>query len=436
MYLLNLRLLLLQINYNDRSVFIFFIVLLLSVISCDDQKIETDDDQRGSITALKPPFGKSDQSCGPFPNYYFEYLDDTKCQKALPSNRDRDFTCPIKTSQDLIDQSNYKSVHTTSNVMVDAHALLPFVPKGASITMILIRRVDGIPHYRYLSNGTHGNIVETWSSSKFLGVVNASENLRFYSKGKLGLDATVDDIPMGDLVTVVHNYDEQRYTSNGLMTWFHDVGGRGYANLLIHEYWLDRPKDEVFGANYGARAAELGFTFKIDNDVTRLQPDQGWIRNNELSTFTLAEALKRIVMHREDPQTQLDHSTWDDIKVLLYGAQNSIWYDSNTPQGMESDVSIYLQHAVDIKQVDLNTQGQWRIFSKLGLGASRGGEFVHTDYACLPIFDSKGNAIVDQGVELVLSMHLPANGNYGEGDKIFAQTYRNLIQAVLNGDIR
>ena len=424
-----------------RVLFVLSALCLVYTGCTEHQDMQPDEDmsQRVGINTLREPFHKSDTTCGPFPKYYLEYLDDTLCTKRTPSNRDRDFQCPVQSSIASINQQpaylpiDVKSPHKAE---VDTTTLVPFVPPEVTATMILIRRVNGIPHYRYLSNGKHDDIVQTWSSSKFLGIMNASESLRYTSNGDLGLDAYINDIPLGDLVTVVHNYDERRYTSNSLMYWFHDIGGRFFANEIIHWRWLHRPDDEIFGANYGAKPPELGFTFTRDDLVVDIKQDQGWTRTNLLSTFTLAEALKRLVMYRENPETQLEYSTWDDVKVLLYGASDSLWYDEKTPQGMESDVSIYMQQAVDIDQVEQNTQGQWRIFSKLGLGSSRGGEFVHTDYACLPVFDDEGNPVVDQGLEMVISIHLPADHHYAGADQKLAEIYQNLVQSVLTGQLR
>ena len=47
----------------------------------------------------------------------------------------------------------------------------------------------------------------------------------------LGLTATVDSLPIGDLSTIVHNYDEQRFTSNGLARWFLNIGTRTQLDL-------------------------------------------------------------------------------------------------------------------------------------------------------------------------------------------------------------
>ena len=417
----------------------FILSLFASVwMGCTDLSQLEDPNQRVGINTLRDPFHKSDKPCGPYPSYYLEYLDDTQCKKVLPSNRDRNFQCPIQNSLDrIMEVPGYTPATSPSApVEVDSTALLPFVDKDVSLTLILIRRVNGVPYYRYLSNGTHNQIRELWSSSKFLGILNASESLRYTSDGQIGLDGSIDKIPLGDLATVVHNYDEREYTSNSLMYWFHDIGGRYFANQLLHQRWLNRPEEEVYGANYGAGAPELGFNFNLNEQKVEITQDQGWIKGNLLSTFSLAEALKRVVMYRENPETQLEYSTWEDIQVLLYGASNSIWYDSKTPQGMESDPSVYMQEAVDIDQIEANTQGQWRIFSKLGLGFARGGEIVHTDYACLPVLDPDGEPILDQGVEMVLSIHTPVYDQHAQGDQNLARIYKRLVQGVLSGEIR
>lgn len=75
-------------------------------------------------------------------------------------------------------------------------------------TAILVRRVGGVPHYRYLSNGSQDVAVEPLSSTKFMAVANAATRIRAASNGKVGLDSSVDGIPVGDLVSVITSYQE------------------------------------------------------------------------------------------------------------------------------------------------------------------------------------------------------------------------------------
>ena len=426
-------------NENHFTLSLLIYLMSLSIFACSSPEPIEDEQARIGINTLRKPFHKADHTCGSYPPDYLEYLDDTKCKKILPTNRDREFTCPVQATADFVaNVEGYTPVESilSGNFTIDTETLKPLLGDTVAATVILVRRVDDTPYYRYLSNGRHNDILELWSSSKFLGILNASENLRYESDGAIGLDASVNEIPLGDLVTIVHNYDEINYTSNGLMSWFHDIGGRHFANQILHQRWLKRPEAEIYGANYGAKSSDLDFKFSNEMNEVKIQPDQGWIRSNKLSTFTLAEALKRLVFYRENPETHLEFSTWEDIKILLYGAKNSIWYDAFTPQGMESDISIYMQSAVDIHEIERQSQGQWRIFSKLGLGFSRGGEIVHTDYACFPDFDHNGESRVNQGVELIISLHIPTNKDYIRGDRKLADIYRSIVQAVWHGDIR
>ena len=126
---------------------------------------------------------------------------------------------------------------------------------------------------------------------------------------------------------IVHKDNDREYTSNGLMYWFHDEGGRSFAHQIIHHRWVHRPDTEIFDANYGAKPPEFGFTFEREDVEVDVTQDQGWIESNQFSTFTLAEALKRLVVYRENPETWFEYSTWEDIKVLLYGAQSSLSYE-------------------------------------------------------------------------------------------------------------
>jgi len=64
---------------------------------------------------------------------------------------------------------------------------------------------------------------------------------------------------------------------------------------------------------------------------------------------------------------------------------------------MSSDISIFLQAALDMAEVEKRSLGQWRIFQKLGDGwwaAKNVGEINLNAYACLPVLDANGPAIL------------------------------------------
>ena len=113
--------------------------------------------------------------------------------------------------------------------------------------------MNGVPHYRYVSNGTQKQRFQPWSSTKFMAAANAAATLRTKSSGLVGLTGRTGSIPLGDLVTTMVGYDESHgVTSNGVGRYFHDIGGRARANDLLHDAWLKRPAAETFGGNYGA----------------------------------------------------------------------------------------------------------------------------------------------------------------------------------------
>ncbi|MCX5741844.1 MAG: hypothetical protein NT062_05005 [Proteobacteria bacterium] len=293
--------------------------------------------------------------------------------------------------------------------------------------------MNGVPHYRYLSNGSHAETFQPWSSTKFMAIANAAATLRTRSSYRVGLTASVEGIPLGDLATVVHSYDEQRYSSNGLARYFHNIGGRAHANSLVHD-WIGRPSTESFGGNYGAPAPALGYTFvEPGGDRVTIDPDSSSGSSNHLSTFTLAEFLKRLVMHREDASTRLPGLQWADAATLFYGAARSVWYPS-APGGMSADTAIYPQAGLPISAIEQRSHGTWRVFSKLGFGD---GEFVHVSYACLPSLDSQGAPVVDVGKELVISVRLASGGTSMAGrDARLAASYRAILTRVLDGRLK
>ena len=298
------------------------------------------------------------------------------------------------------------------------------------VALILVRRVGGVPHYRYLSTGTHDVPFQPWSTTKFLAIANAAVALREASKYEVGLTASVKSWSVGDLVTAVHTYDGLPYSSNALAAWFHDVGGRARANDLIHELWLHRPASETFGGNYGAASPPLGTTFTEPTGATvTVAPDATSGPPNHLSPGTLAEALKRIVLHREEPAQRMPGLQWKDIRVLLHGAEGST---AKGPWGgMSADTAIYLQMGHDIGYIEARSAGQWRIFSKLGLGSA--GQFLDVGYACWPVLDPAGTPVPGWGREFVIAARLTSGGaTWDERDRLLATAYRAIVERIVD----
>jgi hypothetical protein len=367
------------------------------------------------------------------------YLDDACHAKRSPTNRDRDLACPaVASTASRVLEGGRVATWRSADELAAAHgprvedSLTGVVPPELAVTLVLIRRVDGVPRFRYLSNGTAEQPFQTWSSSKFLAVANAAAALRGASSDRLGLDARVGDLPLGDLVTIIDNYDARRFTSNSLARYFLDIGGRARAGELIHA-WLGRPATETCGDNYGDPGPALGYTFVgPDGASITVAPDRTHGPRNLLSTRTLAEALLRLVVHREVAATRLPGIQWKDLRVLFHGADPSQLYPGQDG-GMSADTAIYLQSALDMAEVEERSQGQWRIYSKLGHGE---GDFWWSGYGCFPALDANGRPIPDAGQELVLSVRLASGGaTMAERDARLAGYVRALVAGVLDDTI-
>ena len=341
-------------------------------------------------------------------NSLYEFQDDTCKRKVWPSSADREWHCPNVFTNI---PNGYERFRPLSGIEVDLAALSD-LPKEIELTLVVIRRdVGGIPYYRYYSNGTQDVTVQPLSSTKFMAVASAAAAIRRRSGDSVGLSASVQGIPLGDLITVIHDYNEQHYESNALARYFLDIGGREAANDLVHG-WLGRSAQESFGGDYGAAVAPLATTLiGPDGRTVEVALDDGAIHPNQLSTLTMAEFLKRIVMHREDAAARLPGIQWKDIEVLLYGAEHEAWFPLQSESGvahprgwggMTADAAIYLQSALNMTDRERIAHGKWRIFSKLGYGQSG---FVENSYGCFPELDASGAPVLNAGAELVLSTH-------------------------------
>jgi len=378
------------------------VVAVGCVVATND---EASDSASGALSAVTPGCAASADASNP----NFEFQDDTCHRKVWPTNTDRELACPIVATNDA---DGFAPAGPLNDVDVDMQAFAGFAP-DLDFTVIAIRRdAEGHPRYRYYSNGTHAKPVQPLSSTKFMAVAAAAAKLRVASNYEVGLAATTDGIPLGDLVTIIHDYNEQHYESNALARYFLNVAGRDYVNALVHDAWLGRPDDEFLGGNYGAAAAPLPYRFVMPDGATLdVAADDESPGLNNLSTLTMAEFLKRLVLHREDASTRLPGLQWEDLKVLFYGPTVSKWSplpgdNGFAPPsgwgGMSADTGIYLQSAVDIQAVESQSQGQWRIFSKLGYGQSG---LVENGYACIPVLDASGAPVVGRGLELAISTH-------------------------------
>ena len=107
----------------------------------------------------------------------YENTHDACKKKILPTNRERSLSCPVVSTEAegfLTSDALAGGTHPE----VDVHAfdqVAPFDPKNpVRVVGIVIRRVNGVPHYQYVSNGHHDEVIQPWSSSKWIGVLAAA----------------------------------------------------------------------------------------------------------------------------------------------------------------------------------------------------------------------------------------------------------------------
>ena len=369
----------------------------------------------------------------PQPADYFQFLDDTCGAKVFPSYEDRDVACAVDDASPtvtLADGTTVTYAPMTAPIVIE-DTLTGIVPDELFVTVILIRRVGGVPHVRYLSNGSAETAYQPWSTTKVFAAANAASRLRIASDYELGLTASVSGYELGDLVTSVCNYDYNPFSSNSLGRYFHDVGGRARANDLIHALWLNRPASETFGGNYGEASPGIGYSFtEPSGETLSITPDTSAGPANHLSSLTVAEALKRLVIHREVEEQRLPGIQWADIETILYGARESTEY--GFWGGMSRDTAIYLQTGHDPAYLDMRSKGHYRMFSKLGLGTS--GQFLNVGYACLPVLDNAEQPVPGWGREFVIAAHLPTTGaSWADRDRNLARAYRAIITRIVDG---
>ena len=365
---------------------------------------------------------------------YFQFLDDLCSAKQTPPTLDPAFACPSEaaTADMVLADGTVATYAPSSTPLAFESAPLQALglPQGIGVALLLIRRVGGVPHYRALGLGAEVPL-QPWSTTKFIAAANAASMMRVASGYKVGLTAKAGPYAVGDLFTTIVNYDETPYTSNGIAAWFHDIGGRVRANDLIHDLWLGRPAAETFGGNYGAAVPPLGKSFVEADGATLTMPaqPQGTFAN-KLSLHTLADALRRVVLHREEPTLRLPGLQWKDIEVLLYGAPGSS--KAGGWGGLSANTAVYVQSGYDFDWLTDRAKGQWRIFGKLGLGTK--GQFVEVDYACFPALDAAGTAIPGMGREFVLAVHLDQGGaSWAARDRLLAKATRTIVRAVIEG---
>ncbi len=275
--------------------------------------------------------------------------------------------------------------------------------------------------FRYLANDeTHDDLYEPWSSSKVMAYAGAMSLL---SDNFAQPDTVVGEVKLADLITSVHSYEPSGAAdgnSNAIAYYFANVAGRDYLTALFHDAWLNigQPKVKFRGA-YGPSAFAPSDTYwrtasrSVSAQIVARDSDPGALSyrceecgltgNKPMTTLASAEFLKRLATHKRVPSTRMPGLSDDAVMMLFYGPGHS--ENSADAGGMMAGASLTPHRAVaqalqaeypelaelSVQEtLDTATNGNWRIFHKLGAGPSetRGtSEVVALAHICLPLAD-------------------------------------------------
>lgn len=271
--------------------------------------------------------------------------------------------------------------------------------------------------YRYLSNAnSHNTLYEPWSSSKIFAFTGAIAKLR---EQGLGAQAKIGNTFIADMITSINSYEvfgTSTDDSNALSTLFANIAGRERLTALFYDDWLKLSTPNIyFRGAYGPVAYKpSSYVWQMleTKDQALLNPylnaadDPGYLNyrcetcgltgNKPMTTLAQAEWLKRLASHKRDQTTKHPFLTAVDVKTLFYGDGNSL--SDQRSAGMSAGISLMLQHAIassistDVNQsakdtLDKASQGEWRIFQKIGWGPSETRtttEVVVLAHVCLP----------------------------------------------------
>ena len=371
--------------------------------------------------------------CGPSHEVQpLQGLDDAKCTKTLPPTFDRQFQCPnMWPDAELVGFDSAGNNASELKVHAELSRLVPpntAIDAKVAVGVIRRRRAGTAAYVRWLGNGAERREHQPWSSSKVFAAAHAASKLRAMPilRGELGLDASEDGVPLGDLLTVMAAYDVNStrpgVTSNAVAAYYQSLGGHMDANAYLHSV-IGGTGAESFGGDYGERVpatlsrtlvAASGEAVNVTEDPSRGIP-------NRMSCLTMAAWLRRIICVRDGERLL----SWDDSAALLYGATDSVWFPGLQWGGLSMGTDVYLQEGIGV-DVLRRRSPDWRIFSKLGAGISSSDhpsrfEITLNAYGCFPL--SNG------GLEFVLSAAVVGGVGVGGGDAADA-AMRSLVHNV------
>jgi hypothetical protein len=291
-------------------------------------------------------------------------------------------------------------------------------PSEGKIQVIDIKKQNNQYVYKYLSNGTQDDLFEPWSSSKVMAITAAMAKAR--SSGLKGL-TKAGSVPFSDLVTSIHSYSDfgqSKASSNAIATYFINLVGRQKLTNYFSDGWLKlanqkvrirggygeapyRPVPNLWFANSHPAGLKLkGFESGEQDPLAQSYrcEECGLTGNKPQTTLAMAEWLKRLALHDRDQVTNFPNLALSDVEMLFYGHGHS--QSDEKVGGMMKGIGQGLAYAIaetiagenqqnPKKYLDDLTQGQWRIWQKVGWGPSetRGAaEYVLLAHVCLPHF--------------------------------------------------
>ena len=289
-------------------------------------------------------------------------------------------------------------------------------PSEGKVLLIDVKNKDEQYVYQYLSNGTQNDLFEPWSSSKVMAITAAMATAK-----EAGLkDVTqVGTVPFSDLVTSIHSYSsfgQSNASSNSIATYFINLVGRERLTNYFSDGWLKLSNKSIrIRGGYGEAPYQPQPNLWFDKQnpegvfVGGFQSSQqdplaqsyrcdecGLTGNKPQTTLAMAEWLKRLAMQERDPLTSFPGLELTDVDKLFYGVGQS--QPNQKVGGMMQGIGQGLAYAIaetvsnkyepePQKFLDDLTQGQWRIWQKIGWGPSetRGAaEYVLLAHVCLP----------------------------------------------------
>jgi len=391
-----------------------------------------------------------------------QYLDDSQCAKVFPTTNNRDMSC----NTNILDGSNsndndkilsllkndyYYDIQKLSDVNVDVNTLSSIVTSDANVCVILTKRIKNynnndnkielLNKYYCAGNHSRDDAWETWSSSKIFAMANGAGRLRSNEttciNDMFGMNSNTTGkngvTPVGDLATIICSYDHTKgYSSNSLASYFHDLGWRQRLNDLINSDWIGTSPGQSLGGNYGeATPSDLALKLNYFDSYCNADKDP-WpnVYSNTISSLTAAELTRRLALHKEIKSSLRFPGLLDtDAINILNGEEKSIFFPNQVNGGMSADTAIFVQSS--LKNVDLiNSNEDWRIFSKLGDGFSTSrerGEIVNNAYVCLPQ--------MDQGIEFTINVRGSVINDYdtSQAESKVLEAMKQTIGAILKG---